>query len=161
MREFILDKLKINIGALCSFLRSPKNKQYLDYLNSNIPKGSLDFKTSEKLYLFDKEIVIPFCSCGNKLKFIDYGQGYRKSCGLKICSDESRKQTNIKLYGVDNPMKNETIKQKSVDKAKPKRKETFRKIRETNLKRYGFENASQNKEGDYGAVIADSNLSGK
>lgn len=94
---------------------------------------------SEKYYKeFLKKENEGFClECGNPTKFHNASVGYRKFCSLKCSSKyehknftekqkkerlEKIKKTNIKKYGVENPIKNKKIR---------------KKIKETNIKKYG------------------------
>jgi hypothetical protein len=54
-RQEILKKAN-NIGSLSSFLRNPKNVEYLEELNSNIPIEALEFSISEKMWYYINNI---------------------------------------------------------------------------------------------------------
>lgn len=99
------------------------------FLNESYPK---DLTWSEKLYWYFHCIYdYPVCPvCGKvRLKYDDYTRGYRVTCrkcvGLAESTQNKKKQTLLKNYGVDNPMDSDEIKNK---------------IKKTNLERYGVEN---------------------
>ena len=112
MRDLIVEMANRNIGSLCLFLKNIKNTTYLEHLNNNIPSG-LDVSLSEKIYYFvNYETTILSCECGKHLSFIGFKNGYRTTCGDKSCSIKKRKETCISKYGVDNPKKSKSIKEK-------------------------------------------------
>ena len=91
----------------------------------------------EKLYWYSNNIKdYPICPiCGNRVKFVSYGVGYKKYCsGACVSKDRNvrnkTEQTNIKRYGVKNPFQSEQLKEKS---------------KKTNLERYGTEYANQSE----------------
>ena len=83
-------------------------------------------------------------------EFIQNPQLHLKGSGCPICGQEKYKQTLIEKYGVDNPMKLKSIAQKMSTTVKSKSEDekdaSLKKRKSTNLKRYGFESASQNPE---------------
>ena len=83
-------------------------------------------------------------------EFIQNPQLHLKGSGCPICGQEKYKQTLIEKYGVDNPMKLKSIAQKMSTTVKSKSEDEkdaiLKKRKSTNLKRYGFESASQNPE---------------
>jgi hypothetical protein len=112
-RQEILKKAN-NIGSLSSFLRNPKNVEYLEELNSNIPIEALEFSISEKMWYYINNInQLQLCSCGKMLSYMGLKNGYRKTCGNKECFVKARKETSIENWGVDNPRKSEEIKDKT------------------------------------------------
>lgn len=112
MKEVIIDMANKNIGSLCLFLKNKKNKDYLDYLNSVV---NFDLNTSEKVYYFVNNISeILLCECGERRIYIGFKNGYRSTCGDKLCFVNARKKTCIEKYGVDNPKKSKII----IDKEK-------------------------------------------
>jgi hypothetical protein len=118
-----ITKMSDNIGSLSLFLNNPKNIEYLNFLNNNIPIKALELKTSEKVYYLLNGIKDPIlCECGEHRSFIGFKNGYRPTCGKKECFIKKRKETNFKKYGVDNPLKVEKIKEK---------------VKNTNIKKYG------------------------
>jgi hypothetical protein len=148
-------KMTKNIGSLSLFLNNPKNIEYLKYLNSNIPKETIDFKTSEKLYYLVNNInSLLLCNCGEHRSFIGFKNGYRLTCGKKSCFVKKRKETNINKYGVDNPKKSKEIIKKEKEGIKSRwngnhymlSKEVKRKFKETMVKRWGVEWPQQSSE---------------
>lgn len=154
MRDEILGMIG-NIGSLCLFLKNEKNISYLNYLNENIPDEVIDFKLSEKVYYFVKEIkTIQLCDCGDPLSFIGFKSGWRQTCGKKDCVNKSRKKTCLVNWGVDNPRKSKEI----VDKTKENILEKWgghhymmdssirEKFKSTMISNWGVEWAQQSKE---------------
>jgi len=93
--------------------------------------------TSKKYYdnclKKEKEEICLNPNCSNITNFININKGYRKYCSYKcsiLCTREERKNTCIKKYGVDNPLKN---------------KDMQKKRRETLIKKYGVDNPLKNK----------------
>jgi hypothetical protein len=116
-------KMSDNIGSLSLFLNNPKNIEYLNFLNNKIPLEARKLKTSEKVYYLINDINEPIlCECGEHRSFIGFKNGYRPTCSKKECFVKKRKETTIKKYGVDNPLKVEKIKEK---------------VKNTNIKKYG------------------------
>ena len=104
---------------------------------------SMVHKISVKDY-YDKYLKQPnegFCEyCHKETKFVSLRHGYCNTCGYScaselrelnktdeqiLTSNEKRKQTYLKNYDTEHPMKNEKVKQKLVD---------------TNMARYGTPN---------------------
>lgn len=80
MREKIDEMVKNNIGSLCLFLKNPKNREFLEYLESNIVRESLVRPISEKIYYFVNNIIdAQLCDCGEHLSFIGFKSGYRST----------------------------------------------------------------------------------
>lgn len=104
-----------NIGALCGFLKSNKNKKYLEFIEDNIiDLSKYNLTLSEKLYYYFNDIKLPLlCDCEKHLKFIGFKNGYRPTCGDKKCYVKKRKETCLDKYGVENPNQLEEIKNKS------------------------------------------------
>ena len=86
-------------------------------------------KLLEKEYINCNTPMNYICNCDNisKISLSNFQNGKR----CKNCASYRRKQTNIKRYGVEYPLQNKEIKEKS---------------KKTNIKKYGVENPSQNKE---------------
>jgi len=112
-----------------------KYPEFFEYLMEHF-KDAMTFP--EKMYWFYNNITKrPTCPvCGKPTKFLSMGRGYQEFCSQKCmnsCKDiqERKKQTSIRNYGTDNPMKNQQVREK---------------IKATNLTRYGVENAFQSKE---------------
>lgn len=118
MRDEIVKKSN-NIGALSSFLKNDKNKEYLDYIDNNIPSEIIDSSISEKVYYFINDIKKPIlCDCGNHRKFIGFKNGHRSTCGDKKCYVDKRKETCISKWGVDNPKRSKDIIEKEKENIK-------------------------------------------
>jgi hypothetical protein len=111
MYDYFLNKSK-NIGSFVSFLNNNKNKEYLDYLNNSIPIEIVDRTIPEKIWYLLNNSELQLCNCGEHLSFIGFKNGYRKSCGRKECYVNSRKETCLEKYGVDNPKKSKEIIEK-------------------------------------------------
>lgn len=98
---------------------------------------SIDITFKEKFFLYENDLSHPpVCYCGNVVGFLDMFRGYRKFCSNKcmLSSKEvkqSRKETCLKKYGVDNPSKSEFIKDK---------------VKKTNLSKFGVEYPLQSKQ---------------
>lgn len=149
----MLDEIKrksINIGSLVTFLN--RNVEYLNYVNSNIPKEVLDRKIPEKVYYLVNEISDPIlCLCGKHKSFIGFKNGYRETCGDKSCYVLKRKKTCIDRFGVDNPKKSEEVIKKEQEKIKErwggnhymKSIEISDKFKKTMKSVYGVEFAQQ------------------
>jgi hypothetical protein len=123
---------------------------------------------SERLYCIRNNITsVPKCHyCGNETKYNTKTISYNKYCSRKCadsCPEKRNKtiETNIKKYGVDNPMKVESIKNKSKENNNyAKMIQTHRKnimekygvdhvmkiesvkkkLKQTNIKKYGVDN---------------------
>ena len=154
MRELII-KMSDNIGSLCSFLKNKKNIDYLNYLNSNVPVEILNRNLSEKIYYFINKIDIPIlCICGKHKAFIGFKDGYRITCGDKVCYVECRKKTCLEKYGVDNPKKSKDILESEKVKILEKwdgehymcNKSVREKFKKTMKENWGVEWAQQSKE---------------
>jgi hypothetical protein len=101
-----------------------KKGEYIDIKIEDLPVNS-----SIKI-----EAKCDYCGKIKNISYLNYNRNFARqnkfSCSKK-CSQHKTKDTNIKKYGVDNPSKNETIKENK---------------KKTNIKKYGFESASQNEE---------------
>lgn len=159
-----------------------KNVEIGKPLNSGIPrliksKYLNDFKretnsdsnnATELLYLFLNPKVNTKCPiCGNPLPFQNFYNGYRKACCKKcsgILTVQNSKQTCINKYGVSNPMKVESLKNKNrknindkarLEKARNTLKEKYgvsnpmqidsvkRKVRSNTIEKYGVDNVAK------------------
>lgn len=109
LRESITEKANNNIGSLCVFLKSVNNQDYLNEIHENIPQETLICPMSEKITYYVTKKPIQLCECGDMKKFIGFKQGWRTTCGKKKCINNSRKQTCVEKYGVDNPKKSKEI----------------------------------------------------
>ncbi len=142
-----------NIGSLVLFVKN--HKEYSDFIDSNIPHLIKDRQLSEKIYYLVNSVKSPLlCKCGEHLSFIGFKNGYRKTCGKKECFVESRKETCIQIWGVDNPKKSKEVleKEKSsiLDKWNGKHymsdESVKNKFKKTMLENWGVEWAQQNSE---------------
>ena len=147
--------------------------EFYNYVMVNTPETLL-FK--EKLYWVVNDIYTrPVClTCGKKVKFISFGEGYKKFCSGPCASKNEQtkkdvKRRNLEKYGVDNPGKLQSSIEKSkqtklerygdpfyYDKEKQKQTKLERygnekyvnveKRKKTNLERYGVENIFSNEK---------------
>jgi hypothetical protein len=152
----IIQNIKLkssNIGSLVLFIKN--HLEYLDFINSNIPKTIIDRQLSEKIYYVLNEIKHPLnCVCGEHLSFIGFKNGYRKTCGKKECSVKSRKETCLEKWGVDNPKKSAEILEKEKTKILEKWNgkhymlddKIKSKFKDTMLEKWGVEWAQQNDQ---------------
>lgn len=155
MISIIREMANKNIGSLSLFLNNDKNIDYLEYVNKNIPKEIIGFKISEKIYYLLNGInELLLCECGKHRSFIGFKNGYRITCGDKICSIKKRKETCVIKYGVDNPKKNKDILKKERENIRNKwgvdhymqSENIINKIKSKMLDRYGVEWAQQSEE---------------
>jgi len=126
----IINEKKNNIGALCIYI---KKREYLEeqlekYLIDN--KIEIELTLSQKIWCYDNSETNILCGCGKMKKWKDFKSGWRITCGNKNCINNKRKETNISVYGCDNPLKNEKIREK---------------VELTNIKKYGVSVASKNQ----------------
>lgn len=128
LKNIINDKKK-NIGSLCLYLK--KRPELIEELNSELNEKLINLTLPQKIWCFLNNSHNVFCNCGELKKWKDSKTGWRETCGNKMCIVEKRKKTNINIYGIDNPMKNNEIKNKT---------------RETNIIKYGFNVPSKNNE---------------
>ena len=73
---------------------------------------------SQRLFHIKYDLKEPvFCTCGKIAPFISLNKGYQKHCSRKcgqgLETQIKRKQTWLKKYGVDNPLKSMEIREKS------------------------------------------------
>lgn len=147
------------VGSYGRFLSSKSNKDLLNWLKSQVNYETNSI--SELVFLYQNPTFNPFCDFGKKRKFHKgkYLTGCGKHCDcvkrkisdavkksyLKIETKQNginkSKQTFLKKYGVDNPLKSKTIQEK---------------IKNTNIEKYGFDNARKNPE--IGKKIIETNL---
>jgi hypothetical protein len=148
-------KMTNNIGSLCLFLNNPKNIEYMEYINSNVPKETTYFKISERIYYLINDIKeLLLCECGDHRSFIGFKSGYRSTCGKKQCSIKKRKETCINKYGVDNPKKSKEIIEKEKENIRNKwngehymlSNEVKNKFKNTMIEKWGVEWAQQSSE---------------
>lgn len=93
------------------------NLFYYNEINkSNVEFGKISW--GQKLYNYLNEIKLkPQCVCGNTLKFHKFSVGYKKYCSNNcrysdVKLKNKRKESLLKKYGVDNPMKSTNIQLK-------------------------------------------------
>jgi len=134
LKNIITDKAN-NIGSLCLFIN--KRDNYVKEINNYIDNELIEktdvkkLSLSQKIYIYFNDDSNIFCDCGKLKNWKSFKYGWTKTCGNRECINKSTINTNIHLYGVDNPMKNEKIKKLSQER-------TFEK--------YGFTSASKNDE---------------
>lgn len=124
--DYIIDNKRANIGSLCLYLN--KNPELLKELNDYI---DLSIPLVQKIWIYYNKNKDIYCSCGKLKKWKSFKDGWRSTCGDNKCIIEHRKNTNMKLYGFENPMMNIEIKNK---------------VFETNIKKYGFKSPAKNKD---------------
>ena len=126
--------------------------EFADFLENNYPK---DLSWKQKMYWFYHELTDhPKCPiCGGSVSFLDFTNGYRKYCSCACANKDleyrSRiRKTCLEKYGVDNPQKNDDIKEKrkqmclekyGVDNPQ-KNDDIKEKRKQTCLKKYGVKN---------------------
>jgi len=126
LKEIINDK-KNNIGSLCLYLS--KRPLLIEELNNFTQQNNLSL--SQKIYNYINDDVNIKCECGELKKWRSFKYGWTKTCGSKKCIKNSTIETNMKIYGTDNPMKNLEIKEKSQQKI---------------FEKYGVTSAAKNDE---------------
>jgi hypothetical protein len=117
-------------------------------------------KLEEEYDNLNRNNIIKFtCRCGKgecckKLYYIYLNGGaFCKAC-LNKNKNIKTKNTNIEIYGVDNPMKNEKVKETLKDTINKlygvdncfKSEHFKQKIKNTNMEKYGVESSSQNEQ---------------
>ena len=136
----------------CLQKRNPELVSWIMNKTSNMANISL----AERIYIIiNKDKILP-CENGNKKRFESFSIGYRYCSMNCFCQIKDaalkRKQTNLKLYGVENTFQSEDKKQKIKQTSLRKygtehhlqNSEIREKQKQTNLKRYGVENPLQN-----------------
>ena len=154
MRDKIKEMANNNIGSLCLFLKNDKNKSYLNEILSNIPDGIDDLSLSEKVLYYLSNNDIQVCKCGEFKKFIGFKNGWRETCGKIECVVNSRKDTCIEKWGVDNPKKSKEILEKEKENIKKrwngehymKSDSVQNKFKKTMNERWGVDWAQQSTE---------------
>lgn len=140
--------------------KHPDKLKLLKDYTSYLPEES---RYIERLYhlLHDRESVVTCYEkdCTNRVKFIDYKNGYYKFCSTRCSTNNEevsnkRKNTCHEKYGVKNPSQSEVIKEKhtktlmekyGVDNPS-KIQSSQEKKKETCLKKYGFESPLQSQD---------------
>ena len=129
LNEIINNKVS-NIGSLCLYLR--KREELLNELNNNFPLELQQKLTlSQKIWCYRKNDQCVYCRCGKLKKWLDNKRGWRITCGDNNCVTITRKETNVKVYGCDNPIKNKDIREK---------------IYNTNIEKYGYKSPAKNEK---------------
>ena len=147
-----------NIGIKSKTLQKIcKNKNSLEY-NYLINRYTDSRSIQESVYRIKYNIdEIPKCPiCGNNNNYIGGKKGYTSHCSC-ICTQldnnvrEKNKQTNLRLYGVDNGAKSQQSKEKYIKHIQEKyndksitnawqAKEVIEKIKKTTFEHYGVSN---------------------
>ena len=144
-----------------SFIIRPIHLRHLKNLGyKNLKVGSEIIVPVEHLTKGSDILIKVKCDvCGKEkmLSYVKYNQNIKNqnyySCSSK-CARKKVKNTNINIFGVENPFQNEDIKEKIKQKNLKKygteyyvQTENFKnKNRQINLERYGVESPLQNKE---------------
>lgn len=152
---FINDKFVRNRFRYKHFLKF-HNDLYVE-INSKV---SDEYTFKEKVYICYHEISNPVCKmCGKKTTLVSFNMGFHEYCCVScMVRDEDTKlkvrNTNIKKFGVDAPLKCQKMKDKArnviiekygVDSIF-KSNAVKEKIKETNLNKYGVDNPFKLKE---------------
>jgi hypothetical protein len=133
-KNFLLNDNKLSKGASYSVKYKYKNIfERMVQLTKDIV--TLDQSVPEMFYILYHNIDKPiYCkTCGTQLKFSGMSIGYGKYCNSKCANNDHEvrnkiKNTMIKKYGVDNPLKSDIIKEK---------------VKNTIIEKYGVDNISQ------------------
>jgi hypothetical protein len=136
------------------FLRSKKivrnnilksNPIVTSKIDSYVSKYNIKF--NEVVYLsinnINNEQICPNCK-SVKLKFISAKSGYKKYCSRNCANKheilkENKRKTSLGRWGVDNPAKSQSVKDKISKKNSEQSLETKMKRKETFFKKYGYE----------------------
>ena len=120
-----------NIGSLCLYIQ--KRENLINIINNYLIDNNLylNLTIAEKIFIFKNKYTDIYCECGKLKNWKSFKYGWSKTCGDKNCIRKSTINTNIEKYGVDNPTKNENIKNK---------------IKNENIKKYGFSSAAKNEK---------------
>lgn len=121
-----------NYQKFFGLLKSKNGSKYMSYISGETNfLNNFGVKDIIKIYYFINDIKeIKLCTCGKHLRFRTFRDGFYKTCGDKECVSIERKKTSMSIYGVDNPMKDESIR---------------KKMTETMINRHGVMWAQQNK----------------
>ncbi len=112
--------------------------------------------TSEKAYIFINNSTPSICPvCGKPTSYKNINQGYKKYCSAKCQTNDPMFKAKmgdyyLNKYGCNNPMQNNKIKEKNIASKNARTKDQIKvskeKSKRTNMKRYGVEYISQNKD---------------
>ncbi|RMD45856.1 MAG: hypothetical protein D6834_03235, partial [Aquificota bacterium] len=99
--------------------KNEKIKEFILENTSFLISSKRNIRFAERIYCILNDIKeIQSCPiCGKEVNFRNINLGYRKHCS-NLCSNkdkktqEKKKQTTLKNYGVDNPSKSKEIKEK-------------------------------------------------
>jgi len=109
MLKEIINNKKDNIGSLCSYINN--HQSLLDKLNEKI--NNVNLTLSQKIWHYhNNDFKLQKCACGKMKKWQGFKHGWRETCGDTECIKKQRIITNIEKYGVDNPLKNNNIRNK-------------------------------------------------
>lgn len=142
-----LGQLRKNKTGVCyECARKNKRVEWSD-VEGYFDKAGCTLVTKEDEYLNNAQPIEYICWCGKPGRTA--WKVFRKGTRCHDCGIESRKQTNLERYGVENPSQNEDIKQKMKDyfmreygvDCSLKIPEVRAKIEATNLKKYGYKYA--------------------
>jgi predicted nucleic acid-binding Zn ribbon protein len=158
----MMNNLLINNKSVC--IREKSLKLHNFELYNKIIKFNKNLHTTtwtHKVYNFINNIIkSPKCPvCGKNVKFHRFSIGYSRCCSNKCHliskeTQENRRKTNLKNFGVGNVFQSNKIKEKSkqtlIKKYGVENSQQSNKIKEkskqTLIKKYGVENYSQTKE---------------
>ena len=132
-----IEKEEMNDEYVLTYFFGKSHKRLDKSLLENIPKDISEYLCNrysdsscilETIERIKKKIdAHPLCECcGKPVKYVGSTRMFLKSCGDPVCekvvNSDHCKATSLKKYGVDNPAKSDTIKEKT---------------RQTNIERYG------------------------
>src|SRR6266403_359473 len=151
----IIKEKENNIGSLILFInkRTELLNEIEDLIQTNIGENNLTI--SQKLWhIINKNWNLQLCTCGKLCNWIGFKNGWKISCGNKICYIPMVKKNNLEKYGVENPAQLESIqKLKKVNyknkygvEHQMKRIDIQNKVKQTTFERYGVEHPTQSKE---------------
>ena len=153
----IPNKEELNPASCRACAIEKKYPEFYLYLKTKYPK----YKFPEKLALYYMGADEPprCIVCGSPVKFINFKQGYRRTCSIKCQGKDpgvvnSRKQTMLLRYGQDNPGKVKAFQYKAKQTCLEKygvenggwSADAQQKIKKTNQERYGVDHPMQNQE---------------
>src|SRR6266403_1064476 len=106
----IIKEKENNIGSLILFInkRPELLNEIEDLIQTNIGENNLTI--SQKLWhIINKNWNLQLCTCGKLCNWIGFKNGWKISCGNKICYIPMVKKNNLEKYGVENPAQLESI----------------------------------------------------